>query len=105
MSMDYGAFDTALNQASGNDPALADELRQVFLESAWRQLDLLRRARCDANWQYSCYRLKGLAASFGAIELMRLVDAGGAGAPSDPVVIRKIGKAITEIEDCMPAGR
>lgn len=103
--MDYGAFDTALNQASGNDPTLADELRQVFLDSARRQLDLLVRSRCDANWQYSCYRLKGLAASFGAVELMQLADAGGVGAPGDPVVIRKIGKAILAIEDCVPTSR
>lgn len=97
--MDYGAFDTALNDASGNDPALAAELRKVFLESARRQLDLLGRARCDANWQYSCYRLKGLAASFGAVELIDLADEGAEGAPGDPVVVRKIGQVIDTIEN------
>jgi len=96
--MDYGAFDTALNAAAGDDPALVKELRMAFLESAKRQLDLLGRARCDANWQYSCYRLKGLAASFGVSEIADLADEGAAGAPGDPVVLRKISAAISAIE-------
>jgi hypothetical protein len=98
MSMDYGAFDTALNAAAGDDPALVNELRMAFLESAKRQLDLLGRARCDANWQYSCYRLKGLAASFGVVEIADLADEGAVGAPGDPVVLRKISAAILAIE-------
>lgn len=97
--MDYGAFDTALNEAAGNDVTLAAELRKVFLESARRQLDLLGRARCDANWQYSCYRLKGLAASFGAFELIELAEQGAEGAPGDPFIFRKIGQAIDAIEN------
>jgi hypothetical protein len=98
MSMDYGAFDTALHAAAGDDPALAAELRKAFIESAKRQLDLLGRSRCDANWQYSCYRLKGLAASFGVVEIMELAEEGAAGAPGDPVVLRQIAAAIVEIE-------
>ncbi len=96
--MDYGAFDTALSAAAGDDPALIDELRAAFLDSAKRQLDLLRRSRCDANWQYSCYRLKGLAASFGVAEIVDLTNEGVTGAPGDPVVLRKIAAAIQAIE-------
>lgn len=96
--MDYGAFDTALNAAAGDDSALVKELRMAFLESAKRQLDLLGRSRCDANWQYSCYRLKGLAASFGVIEIANLADEGALGAPGDPVILRKIAAAISGIE-------
>jgi hypothetical protein len=98
MSIDYGAFDTALSAAAGDDPALAAELRTAFLDSAKRQLDLLSRSRCDANWQYSCFRLKGLAASFGVAEIAELADEGAAGAPGDPVVLRKISTAINAIE-------
>ncbi len=98
MSIDYGAIDTALNAAAGDDPALVKELRMAFLESAKRQLDLLGRARCDANWQYSCYRLKGLAASFGVAEIADLADEGAIGAPGDPVILRKISAAIAAIE-------
>lgn len=98
MSMDYGAFDTALKAAAGDDAALAAELRASFVESAKRQLSLLSRSRCDANWQYTSWRLKGLAASFGATRLMELADEAGEGAPGDPVVVRKLEKAIIEIE-------
>ncbi|MFC4292187.1 Hpt domain-containing protein [Sphingorhabdus arenilitoris] len=98
MSMDYGAFDTALKAAAGEDAALAAELRASFVESAKRQISLLSRSRCDANWQYSSWRLKGLAASFGATHLMELADQAGTGAPGDPVVIRELDKALSEIE-------
>ena len=98
MSMDYGAFDTALKAAAGDDAALAAELRASFVESAKRQLSLLSRSRCDANWQYTSWRLKGLAASFGATRLMELADEAGDGAPGDPVVVRKLEKAVREIE-------
>ena len=98
MSVDYGAFDTALKAAAGEDAALAAELRASFVESAKRQVSLLSRSRCDANWQYSSWRLKGLAASFGATRLLELADEAGNGAPGDPVVIRELEGAIAEIE-------
>ena len=96
--MDYGAFDTALKAAAGDDAALAAELHATFMDSAKRQLNLLSRSRCDANWQYTCWRLKGLAASFGATRLMELADEAGNGAPGDPVIIRQLTAALTEIE-------
>lgn len=98
MSVDYGSFNTALKAAAGEDSALIAELRASFIESAKRQLSLLSRSRCDANWQYSSWRLKSLAASFGAIGLMDLAEEAGNGAPGDPVIIRKLDRAITEIE-------
>ena len=98
MSVDYGSFNTALKAAAGEDSALIAELRASFIESAKRQLSLLSRSRCDANWQHSSWRLKGLAASFGAIRLMDLAEEAGNGAPGDPVVIRKLDRAIAEIE-------
>ena len=98
MSMDYGSFYTALKAAAGEDTVLIAELRASFVESAKRQVSLLSRSRCDANWQYTSWRLKGLAASFGAIRLMALADEASEGAPGDPAVIRKLDKAIAEIE-------
>ena len=98
MSMDYGSFDTALKAAVGEDPALMAELRLTFVESAKRQISLLARSRCDANWKYSSWRLRGLAASFGATQLMALADEANDGAPGDPVVVRKMHKAIAAIE-------
>ena len=98
MSMDYCSFDTALKAAAGENDELIAELRASFVESAKRQLSLLTRSRCDANWQYTSWRLKGLAASFGATRLMVLADEAVDGAPGDPVVLRKIVAAISEIE-------
>jgi HPt (histidine-containing phosphotransfer) domain-containing protein len=98
MSVDYGAFDTALKAAAGDDAALASELRASFVESVQRQLSLLSRSRCDANWQYTCWRLKGIAASFGASRLIELTDEAEGGAPGDPVVLRKMTQALSEIE-------
>lgn len=98
MSGDHGSFNTALKGAAGEDFALIQELRAFFIESARRQVDLLSRSRCDANWQHSSWRLKGLAASFGATRLMALADEASEGAPGDPVVMRKLVQAIAEIE-------
>lgn len=98
MSLDYGAFDTALKAAVGDDAALMAELRLSFIDSAKRQVSLLSRSRCDANWQYSSWRLRGLAASFGATQLMVLADEASDGAPGDPVVVRKLNNAISAIE-------
>src|SRR3546814_3521642 len=74
MSYDPGALDAALAAAVGDDPVLIVDLRHAFLESAQRQIALLERARCDANWQIAAWRLKGLAASFGVVGLMSLSD-------------------------------
>ncbi|MFN3619373.1 Hpt domain-containing protein [Sphingorhabdus sp.] len=98
MSVDYGSFDTALKAAVGDDTALMAELRLSFIDSAKRQISLLSRSRCDANWQYSSWRLRGLAASFGATQLMALADEASDGAPGDPVVVRKLNNAIQAIE-------
>lgn len=99
MSFDYGALDAALAAAVGEDEALITELRAAFLESANRQVDLLRRARCDANWQYAAWRLKGLAASFGASHVIQLADEAANAAPGDPVILRQLERAIKSIED------
>ena len=94
MAYDPGALNAALAAAIGDDPALKAELRAVFLESAHRQADLLVRSRCDDNWRTAAWRLKGLAASFGATQLMEAADAAATGVPGDPVALRRITGAI-----------
>lgn len=96
MAYEAGALDATLAAAAGEDPALFAELRQAFGESAARQLDLLRRSRCDANWQMAALRLKGLAASFHASALMVLADEALDGAPGDPAVLRRIKTFLDE---------
>lgn len=96
MVYDPGALNASLAAAVGSDGALMGELRAAFVESATRQIDLLSRARCDANWQFAASRLKGLAASFGALGLIELADEAYGGAPGDPVVLRKLHLAIDD---------
>lgn len=99
MSVDYGSFTTAIKEAAGDDIVLMSELRVAFFESADRQLDLLSRSRCDANWQYSAWRLQSLAASFGAEDIKSLAHSAVEGAPGDPVVIRQLRAAINIIKE------
>lgn len=96
MAYDPGALNASLAAAVGSDPVLMAELRNAFVESAARQLDLMGRARCDANWQFAASRLKSVAASFGAVGLLALADEALDGAPGDPVVLRKLAAAIDD---------
>lgn len=90
--MDYepGALDQTLAAAAGDDPALFGELRSAFAESLARQIDLLRRARCDGNWQVAAMRLKGLAATFQAQLLIALADEALEAAPGEPTIVRRL---------------
>ena len=90
MAYEAGALDATLAAAAGDDPALFAELRVAFIESLTRQLDLLRRARCDGNWDVAARRLKGLAASFNAEPLILLCEEAIVAAPGDPVAVRRI---------------
>lgn len=96
MAYDPGALNASLAAAVGSDPALMAELRAAFVESAARQLDLMHRSRCDANWRFAASRLKSVAASFGAVGLLALADEALDGAPGDPVVLRKLAAAIDD---------
>jgi len=96
MAFDPGALNASLAAAVGNDRALMAELKLAFIESVARQLDLLGRSRCDANWEIAAARLKSIAASFGARDLIALADEALAGAPGDPVVLRKIASALDD---------
>lgn len=96
MVYESGALDATLAAAAGNDPALFAELRKVFAESLETQIDLLRRARCDGNWNVAAMRLKGLAASFHAEGLIVLAEEALDCAPGDPVVIRKLEQFLSD---------
>lgn len=94
MAYESGAMDATLAAAAGEDSALLAELRGAFLESAERQLDLLKRARCDGNWHVAAMRLKGLAASFHADDLLVLANNALDAAPGEPVIISEIETAL-----------
>lgn len=96
MAYDAGSLDATLAAAAGDDAALFSELRQAFIESVERQVDLLQRSRCDGNWQMSAMRLKGVAATFQAETLILLADEALDGAPGDPVVLSRIKNFLAE---------
>lgn len=96
MSFDSGPLDRYLSSAFGGDPAMARDLRAAFAESARDLADLMRRARCDANWQVAAERLKSLSATFGVIPLIQLAEEAMAGVPGDPAMLRRINSAIDE---------
>jgi hypothetical protein len=89
-------LDATFAAAAGEDAALMAELRMVFGDSLVRQIDLLRRARCDGNWTVAAMRLKSLGASFDAPELVALADEALESAPGEPVVVRKLERFAAE---------
>jgi len=90
MAYEASALDATLAAAAGDDPELFAELRRAFIESLSRQVDLLRRSRCDGNWQVAAMRLKGLAASFHAEPLIALAEEALEAAPGEPTVVRRM---------------
>ncbi|MXO95653.1 Hpt domain-containing protein [Erythrobacter aquimaris] len=90
MAYHSASFDSSLAKAAGEDARIAAELRSAFLGSVEQRLDLLKRARCDANWYQAAERLRGLAASFAADELMMLAESALDAAPGEPTVVRSI---------------
>ena len=99
MAFENAAFAATLAAAAGDDPALMTELRRAFRESLAQQIDLLRRARCDGNWVIAAQRIKGLAASFHAEELLVLAQNAIDAAPGDPVALRGLEGFLAEFDD------
>ncbi len=95
MAFNHGALDATFAAAAGDDAALLRELRSAFLDSAAKQLDLLKRARCDGNWHVAAMRLKGLAASFHAEDLLQAAEIALHAAPGEPMAIREVEAVIT----------
>ncbi|PXA93251.1 Hpt domain-containing protein [Nostoc sp. 3335mG] len=96
MVYDPGAIDAALAAALGDEPQLIAELRRAFVDSAQRALAVLEAANAD-EWAPAAFRLKGLAASFGAVDLMALAKAAAAAPVGDPVMLTKLHEAIGEL--------
>lgn len=93
MAYDPGAIDATLAAAVGDDPALIAELREAFLDSATRVVEALETADNDEAWRSAAWRLKGLAASFGAVRLMGLANDASQAQPGDIVTINRIRRA------------
>ena len=97
MAYDPGAIEANLAAAVGDDPTLIAELRQAFIDSAAKAVLAMERATDDELWCAAASRLKGLAASFGAVRLMTLAMAAvTAGAP-DPVLATKLRRMVNRL--------
>ena len=97
MAYDPGAIDAALAAAVGDEPGLIAELRLAFTDSASRALTAMESAQDEAAWTVAAARLRGLAASFGAVRLMALAARAGEGAPGDPDVLLRLRRAVARL--------
>ena len=105
MAYDPGAIDATLAAAVGDEPQLIEELRNAFLEGVERGLDKLERARDPQEWRTAAWRLKGLAASFGAIRLMAIATDAADVPPQDMVTLRKLRRAVERLSGRASPGR
>jgi len=97
MAYDPGAIDATLAAAVGDEPQLIAELREAFLESVKRCLEGMKAAENPAGWAAASLRLKGLAASFGAIRLMGLASEAAAGSANDGAMLRRLHRAVERL--------
>ena len=96
MAYDPGAIDATLAAAVGDEPGLIAELRAAFVESAEKTIDAIQAAESDNAWRLAAARLKGLAASFGAVRLMGLASE-AASTPGNADVVRTLRRAVARI--------
>ena len=97
MAYDPGAIDATLAAAVGDEPALIAELREAFQEGVKRCLEAMKSADSPDGWASAALRLKGLAASFGAIRLMALAGEAAGGPSGDGAILRKLHRAIERL--------
>ncbi|TMM49978.1 Hpt domain-containing protein [Qipengyuania marisflavi] len=98
MEYEFTHFDASLAAAAGEDADLRRELKGAFLDSATQLIDLLGRARCDGNWHAAATRLRDLAASFHASELLDLARTAEKSAPGEPTIVTKLRNFLAEFE-------
>ena len=97
MAIDPGAIEAALAAAVGDDPALIAELRAAFTESAQRGLAAMEAAEDADAWHAAAWRLKGLAASFGAVRLVALATEAARRPLGDPAMLKRLRQTIARL--------
>lgn len=97
MAYDPGAINSALAAAVGDDPALIAELRLAFVDSAERALTQVDAAHDTATWHNGLARLRGLAASFGAIRLAAAAQEAAAELPGDVRALKQLHKLVARL--------
>lgn len=97
MAYDPGAIDSTLAAAVGDDPLLIAELRVAFVDGAERAVAAMAAAEDVASWRAAAWRLKGLAASFGAVRLMALAGEAAACPAPDRAMIGKLQRMVARL--------
>lgn len=97
MAYDPGAIDATLAAAVGDEPALIAELREAFHDGVARCVNSMKSADSLEAWRSAALRLKGLAASFGAIRLMGLASEAADCASVDSAMLRRLQRATTRL--------
>lgn len=96
MAYDPGAIDATLAAAVGDEPGLIAELRAAFVDSAGKVIDALEAAESEDSWVLATARLKGLAASFGAVRLMSQASE-AASTPLSVEAVRTLRRAVARL--------
>ena len=73
------------------------ELRAAFLDSVRHGLAVLEVAHGDAAWREAAFRLRGLAASFGAVRLMAIATEAAEAEAQDAALLRRLRRAVERL--------
>ena len=90
-------FSRAIEAALGDEPALALDISAAFRAGVVGHRAALAAAANEAEWLEGAARLQGLAASFGAILLMRAARGAMQAPRGDPAALELIDRAIARI--------
>jgi HPt (histidine-containing phosphotransfer) domain-containing protein len=97
MAYDPGAIEATLAAAVGDDPALIAELRVAFVDSAERAIAAMAVADGPETWCAAAWRLKGLAASFGAVRLMALAGEAVTAGQADAALLSRLKRMVLRL--------
>lgn len=97
MAYDPGAIDQALSAAVGDDPALIAELRAAFIDSTRAALNAIELARDADEWRGRLSKLRGLAASFGAVRLAAVANEACAAPIGDARALRLLRRNVERL--------
>lgn len=97
MAYDPGAIEATLAAVVGDDPGLIADLRLALVDSAERALTAMTAATTAEDWRSAAWRLKGLAASFGAVRLMTLATEAAEAGAVDPALLGKLKRVVARL--------
>ncbi|OYW22607.1 MULTISPECIES: Hpt domain-containing protein [unclassified Sphingomonas] len=97
MAYDPGAIDATLAAAVGDEPELIAELREAFVDSAYRAVKAMETSVAPSDWRAAALRLKGLAASFGAVRLLAIATEASESLPHAPQMLQRVRRAVERI--------